>query len=343
MDNVAIIGAGLMGTRRADAIQRCGGRVTLVVDTECGRAEALAHQIGCAATGDWRAAVSQRDVDIVVVCTWPVSHAAVTLAAIHNRKHIMCEKPFGRTPEEATEIVRAARRSGVKVKVGFNMRHKAGIAKAHQLLCEGAVGEVMFIRCTIGHGGRPGYDQEWRASSQLSGGGLLMDLGIHAVDLIRWFMEEPESVFALAATMYWPMQPLEDNAFVLFQNGQGQIASLHSSCTQWKNAFAFEVFGTNGSIACTGLGGSYGVERVSLVRRREQQLPEETEFAFPGEDRCWDSEWLEFMAAIKDGREPLGNGYDGWRALTFVHAAYQSARDGRMAHVPRPNALTLDQ
>jgi predicted dehydrogenase len=331
---VGLVGAGVMGRRRAGVVRQFDGTdLAVVADADAERAKALAEEMDCEAA-DWRAVVARPDVRIVIVSTWPQSHAEVAAAAAENGKHVLCEKPFGRNPAEARAIVAAGRAHGVKVKTGFNLRYKAGLLKARELFDQGAIGDLMFIRCCHGHGGRPGYEQEWRADPEISGGGQLIELGVHGIDLLRWFMGELTEVSALTGTLFWEMEPLEDNAFILFRNRQGQTASFHSSSTQWKNHFSFEIFGTLGYILVHGMGGSYGVERVTLGRRNPGSVPDEEVFEFPGEDRSWHREWAELVAAVRESREPSGNGDDGYRALLAAEAVYASAREERLVKIP---------
>jgi len=112
------------------------------------------------------------------------------------------------------------------------------------------------------------------------------------------------------------------------------VASLHASCTQWKNLFSFELFGQDGYLIVEGLGGSYGAERLEVGRRKtEGGSPEVEVFEFPGPDLSWQAEWQEFTSAIREGREPLANGYDGWQAMKMVYAVYESARTGRVVRL----------
>jgi predicted dehydrogenase len=160
-----------------------------------------------------------------------------------------------------------------------------------------------------------------------------MDQGFHVLDLCRWFLGDFAELFAYLSTAYWPIAPLEDNAFVLLRTPQGQLASLHVSWTHWKNLFSFEIFGQDGYIQVEGLGGSYGAERAILGRRDfSQALPEEV-IEFRGEDRSWREEWLEFLAAIREDREPLGNGHDALAVHELVQAAYQSSRTGKVVRL----------
>jgi len=328
---VGIVGCGLIGRRRADVVLPSpGDELVIVADVDEGRAGSLAREMGCLATTDWREVVTRGDVDVVIVSTTNNWLAPITTAILRNNKHVLCEKPPGRNPKEAQQMVEAARASGRKLKIGFNHRHHAAVWKAKELFDQGRIGEPFFIRCRYGHGGRPGYETEWRANPEVSGGGELLDQGVHAIDLFRWFLGDFQEAFGYADTWFWNT-PVEDNVFALFRTAEGQVASLHASWTQWKNLFSFEVFGQDGCLIVEGLGGSYGVERLRVGQRRgEGGPPEEEVLEFPGPDISWEAEWREFASAIQENREPLASGYDGWQAMRMVYAVYESARTGRV-------------
>jgi predicted dehydrogenase len=328
--NVSIIGGGLQGKRHAASIQGIEGcRVATVCDVNMKVGSALAARCNAEATSSWEDAIGRPEVDAVVVCTPPHLHAPITIAALSQGKHVLCEKPLGRSPEEAKAMVQVASEAGLKLKCGCNLRHHPGIAQAKQWLVEGRIGDPLFLRCRYGICGRPDYDKEWRGKPEISGGGELMDQGFHVLDLCRWFLGDFAEVFAYLSTAFWQIAPVEDNAFVLLRTPTDQVASLHVSWTQWKNLFSLEIFGRDGYVQVEGLGGSYGTERAILGRREFlEPFPEEV-IEFRGEDLSWREEWKEFLAAIQESREPQGNGHDGLAVHDLVRAAYQSARTGR--------------
>ena len=330
---IGIVGAGLQGRRRAQALKKSGDELIIVAAAHLERAKLLADEMECEATDDWEKVVTRDGIDAVLVCTPPHLHEPMCIQAMENGKHVLCEKPLARTPEEARRIVNSAQGKDVKLKCGFNHRHHPGILQARRWFDDGAIGEPIFIRCRYGIGGRPGYEKEWRANPGISGGGQLMDQGMHAIDLCRWFMDEFNEVFGFLATSFWDMAPAEDNAFVLLRTGKGQIASIHVSWTQWKNLFSFELFGKEGYIMVEGLGGSYGTERAILGRRVFLEPFREEVTEFRGEDRSWVEEWQEFVTAIKEDREPLGNGNDGLVALELAYAVYESAQSGNVVRL----------
>ncbi len=161
-----------------------------VADVALERAQAVASETGCLAVSDWQAVTGRDDLDAVVVATPNKYLLPASLAALHSGKHVLCEKPPGRNAGETQQMVEAAQASGKILKVGFNHRFHPAIWKAHAFCQQGAIGELMFMRVIYGHGGRPGYDKEWRGSADLAGGGELLDQGVHILDLCRWFLVE---------------------------------------------------------------------------------------------------------------------------------------------------------
>ena len=331
---VGIVGAGLQGQRRAPLLRDFPDTQLVVISAaHLESAQRLADSMGCQAAVGWEPVVERDDVDAVLVCTPPHLHAAISIAAMRRGKHVLCEKPLARTVGEAQAMVAAARESGLTLKCGFNLRHHPGIQQARQWFDSGVIGAPIFVRCRYGIGGRPGYEQEWRADPQIVAGGQLMEQGIHAVDLCRWFLGRFAEVTCLVGTQFWPIQPLEDNAFVLFRTPAGVVASIHSSLTQWRNVFSFEIFGRDGYIAVEGLGGSYGTERAVLGKRDFTAPFAEEAVEYRGGDRSWLEEWREFTAAVRERREPLGSGSNGLEALRLVYAAYGASRNGGVAPV----------
>jgi predicted dehydrogenase len=308
--------------------------VRCVIDPDEERAHRLAADIGCAWAGDWDSAKANGPYDACIIATPHISLAPLTVRSLRDGCHVLCEKPLGRDPNEARASVAAARETGRTLMTGFTLRHHWAIREAHRLVTTGGIGRLMHVRCRYGHGGRPGYESEWRGDPELAGGGELIDQGIHVLDLFCWFLGEPAAVHGLTATSFWPIQPLEDNVFALMQTESGAIGSMHASWTQWRNLFSLEVFGSDGYALVDGLGGSYGRERLTLGRRQPAGgVPIEEEIEGPPNWDPWVAEWDEFLAAVREGRSPRASGEDGLRALEIAHRIYRAA--GRLpAAVP---------
>lgn len=319
---VGIVGCGLIGGKRAKSIAALGHTVAGTADITLERAQALAKAYpGCAASGDWRELVA-RDLDAVVVATINDSLAAITLAAVKAGKHVLVEKPAARNANELRPVEAAAKSAGATVRVGFNHRFHPALLKARELVDAGAVGPLMFVRGRYGHGGRVGYDREWRAKPELAGGGELLDQGVHLIDLTRWFLGDVAHVSGFAGTFFWDM-PVEDNGFVCLHHTGGTVGWLHASCSEWKNLFCLEIYGKTGKLQIDGLGGSYGLERLAYYRMLPQMGPPETTiWEYPGEDGSWNAEFRDFEAAIAGQKGYGATLEDAVAALEVVGAVY---------------------
>lgn len=321
---VAIIGCGMIGRKRAASLG--GARLLVCCDTDERRARALASQYSAAALTDWRAAVDHSGVELVIVATTHDRLAEIAAGAAAAGKHVLVEKPCARRPGELDAVEEAAGRSGVQVHAGFNHRFHRAFRKAREIFESGALGPMMFVRARYGHGGRPGYDREWRADAAVSGGGELIDQGVHLIDLARLFLGEFTRIEGYCPTYFWDMQ-VEDNAFLMLRTAAGQAAFLHASWTEWKNLFSFEVEGRCGKLEIGGLGGSYGVERLAFYRMSEEMGPPETTiWEYPMADDSWEAEFASFVDDIRAGRPTEPGLADARAALEIVERVYRGRK-----------------
>jgi predicted dehydrogenase len=322
----AIAGCGLIGQKRLKTILPAHSLI-VAADPQLARAERLAAQApGATASTDWHTAVKHPDVDAVVVATTNDALAPVTIAALEAGKHVIVEKPAARSLAELELVQQAAAKSGKHVHVGFNHRFHPAFRKAREIFLGGDLGPLMFIRARYGHGGRVGYDREWRADPKLSGGGELLDQGVHIIDLARWFLGDFTRVEGFAHTYFWDM-PVDDNGFLLLRTPAQQCAFLHASCTEWKNLFSFEIYGRNAKLHIEGLGGSYGVERLSYYAMKpEMGPPDTTIWEYPGEDTSWRHELDSFLATVEGKGEPGPGLRDAQAALEIVEQIYRNSK-----------------
>lgn len=299
----AIIGCGLIGRKRLAALPP--GSFAAACDLDLSRAESLVAAAGGGrAIQDASGIFSDRTIDAVIICTLNSSLAPLALQAIRAGKHVLVEKPGAISVAEVDELLAAAQAAGVRVRVGFNHRFHPALQKARQIYESGVLGPLMFIRGRYGHGGRVGYDREWRADPKLSGGGELIDQGVHLIDLAGWFLGAFTHIDGHAATYFWKM-PVDDNAFLNLRTAGGQTAWLHVSCTEWKNLFSLEIYGRDGKLHVEGLGGSYGVERLTHYHMLpEMGPPVTTAWEFPRGDESWRIEVAQFIEDLRLGREP---------------------------------------
>ncbi|WP_145520275.1 Gfo/Idh/MocA family protein [Yersinia mollaretii] len=321
---VGIIGCGLIGKKRAKALGQAG-KLLACADIDVSRAENLANSYGAQVFHDWRELVLHPGVEVVIVATLHDSLAEITRVAIEAGRHVLVEKPAARTAGELKPVMAAAAKHNAKVHVGFNHRYHRSLRKAREIVDSGALGDLMFIRARYGHGGRIGYDQEWRAKPELSGGGELIDQGPHLIDLSRWFLGDFTEVHGFAHTYYWDM-PVDDNGFMMLKTDQKQIAFLHASCTEWKNMFSLEIYGKSGKLDLSGLGGSYGVEKITWYKMLPEMGPPDTiSWEFPMEDDSWAVELAEFFEDIRLDRKPAAGLRDAQAALTIVESIYKES------------------
>lgn len=279
-------------------------RLAVVCDVMAERARAVSAALGGAATveEDWRKTVSLPGIDAVVVATTNNLLAPIAMAAVQAGKHVLAEKPGACRAEELRPLLAEIEARGVIVRVGFNHRYHPAILKAKALCEANALGPLTHVRARYGHGGRPGYDREWRGDPAIAGGGELLDQGSHLIDLSRWFLGSSfTSIHGCLTTAFWDM-PVEDNAFLLLRTSSGQIAQLHASWSEWKNLFSFEIFGRHGKLEINGLGGSYGVERLTHYQMsRQMGPPDSTSWEWPGPDLSWHRELADFIDDARRG------------------------------------------
>ena len=320
----AVIGCGLIGRKRVVAL---GPTPPLLYtcDLDAARAADLAKLApGCTAVTDYHTVLADARVTAVIVSTLNASLAPIALAAVRAGKHVLVEKPGALNAAQLRTVRDAARQTGARVRLGYNHRFHGALLKTRELIDAGALGPLMFLRARYGHGGRKGYDREWRADPALAGGGELIDQGVHLIDLAGWFLGELPTVEGHATTSFWDMK-VDDNAFLSLRTAAGQTAWLHVSCTEWKNLFSLELYGRTGKIIIDGLGGSYGLEKLTYYPMPADMLGKPTPpeiFEFPS-DNSWALETRAFIEDIRLGREPSPGLTEGIRTLEIVEAIYR--------------------
>ena len=321
---IGIIGCGVIGQKRGKALGE-GGKLVACADKDIKRAKNLAAISNAIFFEDWKALLELPEVEIVIIATSHDSLAQIALASIEAGKHVLVEKPAARFAEELVPVIKATQKSKVKVHVGFNHRYHRSLRKAREIIDLGELGELMFIRARYGHGGRVGYDKEWRAKPEISGGGELIDQGAHLIDLSRWFIGDFIEIQGFAHTYYWDM-PVDDNSFLLLKTQQKQTAFLHVSCSEWKNLFSIEIYGRKGKLDLSGLGGSYGVEKITFYKMlQEMGPPETTSWEYPMADNSWTVELAEFYEDILLDRPPSSGLRDAHAALKIIEKIYQES------------------
>ncbi len=323
----AIIGAGLIGGKRAQALKKLGHAIVSVYDPDSARAQKLAGEFDAEVAASLEAVCKNAKIDAVVIAATHNVLTEISIAALKAGKHVLVEKPAGRNPAELERLLAAAKDSKKILRVGFNHRFHPAFLKAKEILASGELGPFLYIRAKYGHGGRLGYEKEWRADPALSGGGELIDQGSHLIDLSLWLGGNMDLAFGHAQTFFWKM-PVEDNGFLLLRSKDGERAAhLHASCTEWKNLFQFEIFCRMGKIDITGLGRSYGTEEIKIYRMQPEMGPPPVEQAsFPGEDTSWEEEMKDFAASLEGAKNALGaTATDAHNSIKIIYDTYRQS------------------
>ncbi|HXB63534.1 MAG TPA: Gfo/Idh/MocA family oxidoreductase [Solirubrobacteraceae bacterium] len=324
---VAIVGCGRIGTKRVDALR---GQDVLVgchdLDKHAAASLARRHRARVCATLEQLLALTP---DVVVVASSHERLAEFAERSLEHGAHVLVEKPAGISTAQIDHLIARRDASGLLVKVGFNHRFHPALARTYRELRSGACGELLHLRARYGHGGRLGYEREWRADPARAGGGELIDQGMHLLDLSHWLAGPLPLHAALLRTQFWQV-PVEDNAALILGEADarsGPWALLHVSWTEWRNMFSLEVYCRRAKLAVDGLAGSYGHQRLR-VYRMEPELgpPTLEEIVYPDEDVSWREEWRQFAEAIAaDGRPLLlGELEDARYAWAQVESAYAS-------------------
>lgn len=275
-------------------------------------------------------AVIHSEIDAVFVCTPNRFAPDVVVAALNAGKHVFCEKPPGRTMDDIERILAAERDNpGLTLKFGFNHRYHFGIQEAKRIVDSEQYGKILWMRGIYGKGERPDQTEEWRDDPEIAGGGILMDQGIHMLDLFRFFCGEFVEIKSMCTTAYWDGD-LEDNAFALLRDEAGRIAMLHSSFTQWKHRFTLEIYMSDGYLVVDGMPSttrSYRDEWITHARKHTGfavgNPPEVSTFC--NTDPSWEMELAEFVNCIRNG-VPVQNGTsnDAYETMRMVYAIYDA-------------------
>jgi predicted dehydrogenase len=320
---VGIVGCGLIGRKRAEAL-RPQDRLVGCADVVSEAAESLASEFGGRACADLEELL-ELEPEVVIVATSHDRLAALAAEALDGGAHVLVEKPAGLGSAQVEELQETAASAGRLVKVGFNHRFHPALARAAEEVHSGRHGELMFLRGRYGHGGRPGYDREWRAVPARSGGGELIDQGMHLLDLVHWLAGPLPLHSALLRTQFWET-PVEDNAALLLgvpDDRTAPWAMLHVSWTEWKNTFSLEIYCRHSKIEVKGLVRSYGPQQLRIFRMKpELGPPDLEEIEYPVEDVSWRAEWKHFVCAIAGEAELLGTLDDARYAWERVEQAY---------------------
>jgi 1,5-anhydro-D-fructose reductase (1,5-anhydro-D-mannitol-forming) len=328
MLKIGIIGLGKMGQIRVDAILKSGQAVIDSIYDPDYDVTLPFNSVDSAED-----IINNQAIDAVFICTPNYLNAPLTIKALKSGKHVFCEKPPTMNLDELEEVKSENQRTDSILMYGFNHRYHESIIKMKSLVDSGSFGKVIWMRGRYGKSVDKTFFDSWRAKRKYSGGGIVIDQGIHMLDLFLLFANDFDSIHASLTNKYWGLD-IEDNAFVTLENTKNNIsASLHSTMTQWRHLFSLEVFLEKGYMVLNGLktsSNSYGEETLTIARNRTKppsaEWEDETHERFPI-DKSWQFEVDEFFAAIKDKRKAsMGNINDAIKVMTIIKEIY-SFRD----------------
>lgn len=321
-----IVGAGLVGHKRAKACSQMG-QVESVFDSDLYRAHSLAHKFNAAAPANFSNFLSHVEPgDFVVVSVHNSFLAEIGAQVVSKGANVLLEKPGGTASSQLRELATLCEELGVVGRVGYNHRFHPALRALKGYVESKSLGNVINLRARYGHGGRPGYEKEWRFDPSRSGGGELLDQGAHLVDLTRFLLGDLSINAAQISNVYWG-GIVEDNATLLATSHGGSPVALHASWTEWKNLFSIEVFFQEGKVEVQGLGRSYGIEKLILHTMGPiSRKPSRSIRRFAGRvDWSWFLE-VEDWVGESIGADSSGAGIeDGIGTLELIETAYQIA------------------
>ncbi len=329
MYKVGIIGFGKIGQLRARLV---GSHPDLHLDSICDKEvveQNVLQPFKCLQFEDYRE-VFDRKPDIIFVCTSNDVISDIAVRALETGCHVFAEKPPGRNMAEVQAIVSASKNNpNLKVKIGFNHRYHDSVMQAYKLIQSKRLGEILSVRGIYGKSGSNDYETQWRNKRTVSGGGILLDQGIHVLDLMLLFCKDFTELKSFVDRKYWNVD-VEDNVFAILRNDK-QTALLVSSAIQWKHTFNMEVILEEGYICLRGiLSGSMTYGRESLIVARKSYEPGrignpvEQEFYFDT-DLSWEREIDEFVDCIKNNKHiNVGTTEDALRVMDLVSRIYRA-------------------
>ena len=285
----------------------------------------------------------EEPLDILFVCLPNYLAPEVTIAGFERGLHVFCEKPPGRDVHDIKKVIAAERKHpGLLLKYGFNHRYHDSVAEALRIIQSREMGEIINMRGVYGKSKIHPIDGEWRGERRYSGGGILLDQGIHMVDLMLLFCGDFPEVKCFVSNSYWGGS-VEDNVYALMRDKHGRIAMLHSSSTQWQHCFNLIITLTEGCLELQGIltgSTSYGQEKLIIVRRDESDVGtqcDETRTYLA--DNSWSCEINEFADAVINGRTiKYGTSEDALAAMNLVYRIYNADPVWKEAYdIPNPD------
>jgi 1,5-anhydro-D-fructose reductase (1,5-anhydro-D-mannitol-forming) len=324
--NIGIIGFGKMGQTRADAIKCSGRGEFMTVFDENTETDFQGYSVATSHSE----IINNPSIDAIFICTPIYLNKEMTIEGLKRGKHVFCEKPPAFTAQDVIEIMEIEAASGKKLMYGFNHRHHSSIKNMKSLISSGEYGKVLWMRGRYGKSVDKDFFKSWRAKKEFAGGGILLDQGIHMVDLFLYLGGKFDQVSSFVSNCYWK-EDIEDNVFAILKNTKtGVVASLHSTMTQWRHLFSLEVFLSKGYMVLNGLRTSsktYGDEVLSIAKNRSTAPAatwEDEEKITYHEDKSWQSEVELFFDSIEQKKDiKIGSSEDALNVMKTLDDIYK--------------------
>ncbi len=267
------------------------------------------------------------DIDAILVCLTNDIAAKVTFAALKKNKHVFCEKPPGISMSEIYKIYKyVSKNKNLKLMYGFNHRYHESVQEAISIVKSKQYGKIINMRAVYGKSNLITFNQsDWRTKRKVSGGGILLDQGIHMLDLLRLFAGEFKKFQSNVSNNYWNFD-VEDNVYTIMESKKGVIATLNSSATQWPHKFLLEINLEHGSIILSGIltnSKSYGSESIKIISKKDKKLKPKIKEYF--QDKSWEKELSYFSDCIKNNKTiKTSNITDAFETMKLVFSIYYS-------------------
>lgn len=331
-----LIGAGCIGQIRARALANLTDcSLVAIADTDPVRAGAVPRANEIHILTDYRSLLACDDVQAVIVSTPPQFHEEIVIASLQSGKHVLCEKPLGNSVDACRRMVEVSRKSGMTLATGFNHRYFPPIRYLKHAVDTGLIGELDHVRAFAGHTGLSEFRNSWEYDEKIIGGGALMDVGIHVIDLVRYLLGEIEEVYGFASNRIWNLENSEDNGIALLRSPQGKPAILQATWTEWKGyRFYLEAYGDKGMVRAY-----YAPMMNLLVHQERPGAPRKRTVRFypmtmlrekvlgwqSSVVRMFQEELTDFVRLTRGEKTEVADGFAGFRAVEIAHAVYRSS------------------
>lgn len=323
---VGIAGYGIVGIRRRKYIDAHPHLQTVAICDIKFEGKNIQSEQGAKVFTNYKDLLKE-DLDVLFVCLTNDIAAEVTMAGLKKGCHVFCEKPPGRDLQDIANVIKVEREfPKLKLMYGFNHRYHDSVKKAFEIINSKELGRIINLRGVYGKSKIISFQSDWRTKRDIAGGGILLDQGIHMVDLIRMFVGDFEQIHSFVDNGFWH-HDVEDNAYALMKTKSGVVAFLHSTATEWRHRFNLSIAFEKGSIILSGIlsgSKSYGAETITIAYANDKDGGDPKEMTIRyNEDNSWEDEINYFADCIvKDKKVEQGSSYEAYKTMEFVFRIY---------------------